>query len=209
MLRALRGFLPALVVFGVAMLCGVARAQEASSEPFEGVPQAVPGGYTEALLFYVFAGGVVLSALGVCICKNVVRMATCLFITLGSVAVLYLLLSATFLGAIQLIVYVGGTLILLVFGVMLTSRSPWVRFECRPIELFTAAVVAVALFFSLTMIVTNTSWPAAPTDGVYGAPIAEFGKQLLTTYLVPFEVASVLLLVVMIGAAYLARQEKQ
>ncbi|MCH7839550.1 MAG: hypothetical protein IID38_04875, partial [Planctomycetes bacterium] len=65
LLRAFRGFLPALVVFGVAMLCGVARAQEASSEPFEGVPQAVPGGYTEALLFYVFAGGVVLSALGV------------------------------------------------------------------------------------------------------------------------------------------------
>jgi NADH:ubiquinone oxidoreductase subunit 6 (subunit J) len=92
---------------------------------------------------------------------------------------------------------------------MLTSRSPWVRFECRPIELFTAAVVAVALFFSLTMVVTNTSWPVAPTDGVDGAPVSEFGKQLLTTYLVPFEVASVLLLVVMIGAAYLARQEKQ
>lgn len=198
---------PPAVIVVVLLLGGVAYGQTPLAGELEDVPRAVSGSVVEALMFYVFAAAVVLSALGVCVAKNVVRMATWLFITLGSVAVLYFLLSATFLGAIQLIVYVGGTLILLVFGVMLTSKSPWVRFEIRRSEVVTAAVVAIAIFSALTAVVTNTSWRTGTSDEVVGASLGEFGKQLLTTYLVPFEVASVLLLVVMIGAAYLAKQE--
>ena len=134
-------------------------------------------------------------------------MATWLFGTLGSVAVLYLLLGATFLGAIQLIVYAGGTLILLIFGVMLTSKSPWVRFDCRGVELVAAGGVAGALFLGLVTMVYRTDWPTEARVAP-GAPVAELGKSLLTTYLVPFEVASVVLLVVLVAAAYLARQEK-
>jgi len=172
-----------------------------------GQEPAAAGRVVEAVLFYVFAAAVLFSALGVCICASVVRMATCLFGTLGAVAVLYFLLGANFLGAIQLIVYAGGTLILLVFGVMLTSKSPWVRFEVRPVELVAAGAVAIAFFAGLGAVLTQARWGETSAAAQVHA-IKVIGKSLLTTYLVPFEVASVVLLVVMIGAAYMARQEK-
>jgi NADH:ubiquinone oxidoreductase subunit 6 (subunit J) len=168
---------------------------------------AAPGGLLEAFLFYTVAGGVVLSALGVCIAKNIVRMAVWLFAGLGSVAMLYFLLAANFLGAIQLIIYAGGTLVLLVFGVMLTSKSPWVRFDPPKVELIAAAVVCLALVVSLCTVLARTVWSSA--EGIVpGATVAAFGERLLTTYLVPFEVAGVLLMIVMVGAAHLARQEE-
>ncbi len=188
----------------VLTMPAVAMGQE--SADFEGVPTAVQGGVLEAVLFYIFGGTALVAALGICLSKSVVRMATWLFGTLGAVAVLYLLLGAFFLSAIQLIVYAGGTLVLLVFGVMLTSKSPWVRFECSKVELAAGGGVAVMLFAGLLSVLTRADW--AVTEGATtGATVEDFGKALLTTYLVPFEVASVVLLVVMIAAAYLARQE--
>ena len=177
-----------------------------SSADSEGVPSAVQGGALEAFLFYLVAGGVVLSVLGICVSRNIVRMAVWLFVALGSVAMLYFMLAATFLGAIQLIVYAGGTLVLLVFGVMLTSKSPWVKFECGRLELAAAVIVCISLTVSLGLVVSRVAWSATPAM-VPGPAIAVFGEQLLTKYLVPFEVACVLLMIVMVGAAYLARQE--
>jgi NADH-quinone oxidoreductase subunit J len=168
---------------------------------------AAPGGLLEVILFNAVAGGVVLSALGVCIAKNIVRMAVWLFVGLGSVAMLYFLLAANFLGAIQLIVYAGGTLVLLVFGVMLTSKSPWVRFDPPKIEMALAAIVCTVLAVTLCTVLAKTAWSNVERI-VPGATVASLGQRLLTTYLVPFEVAGVLLMIVMVGAAYLARQEE-
>ncbi|MFQ5495834.1 MAG: NADH-quinone oxidoreductase subunit J, partial [Phycisphaerae bacterium] len=153
------------------------------------------------------AGATVVSALGVCFTKNIVRMAVWLLITLGSVAMLYFLLAANFLGAIQLIVYAGGTLVLLVFGVMLTSKSPWARFEPGKLELAAAALVCTALVVTLGLLLRRAVW-SAPEGVVPGAAMADLGTTLLTRYLVPFEVAGVLLMIVMVGAAHLARQER-
>jgi len=75
----------------------------------------------EAIAFYLLALLVAGSAFGCVIARNIVRMALCLLGTLGRVALLYFLLSASFLGVIQLIVYAGGTLVVIVFGVMLTA----------------------------------------------------------------------------------------
>ena len=166
-----------------------------------------PGGVLEAALFYGIAVTIVIASLGICIGKNIVRMAVWLFVALGSVAMLYFLLAATFLGAIQLMVYAGGTLILLIFGVMLTSKSPWARFAPRKIELLSAAVVCGTLFVTLCAVLHRTIWPA--TEGIApGTSVADLGRALLTTYLVPFEAAGVLLMIVMVGAAHLARQEE-
>jgi NADH-quinone oxidoreductase subunit J len=168
---------------------------------------APPGGLLEAVLFYAVAAVTIIASLGICIGKNIVRMAVWLFIALGSVAMLYFLLAANFLAAVQLIVYAGGTLILLVFGVMLTSKSPWARFEPAKRELLAAAVVCGVLLVSLCMVLFRAIWPV--TEGfVPGAAVADLGRALLTTYLVPFEVAGVLLMIVMVGAAHLARQDK-
>lgn len=173
-----------------------------------GVPQA-ESGMLEGIFFYVFAIGTLVSGLMICAAKNVVRMAVWLFFVLGSVAMLYFVLGANFLAAIQLIVYAGGTLILLIFGVMLTNKSPWFRLNVDLREYFAAAAVGGVLLVTLVAAILMTwpmTFPPEPNQAP-GFTVGELGTSLLTTYLVPFEVVSVLLLVVMIGAAYLARQE--
>lgn len=171
-----------------------------------GVLTASSGGWLEALLFYFLAGGAILSGLGVCVSRNIVRMATWLFLTLSMVAMLYFFLASPFLGAIQLIVYAGGTLVLLIFGVMLTSKSPWVRFECGALELVSAGAVCGLLLGCLVAVFSAVGWSGAEAV-VSGVSVADIGRRLLTQYLVPFEVAGVLLFVVMVGAAHLARQQ--
>lgn len=172
-----------------------------------GVTDAAPaGGWQEALLFYAVAGAAAISAIGVAVSKSVVRMAVWLFLALGSVALLYFLLAANFLAAIQLIVYAGGTLVLLIFGVMLTNKSPWVRFEPRKRELVAAGGTCLALLAALWIVFARADLPVV--QGVVpGVSVADIGEKLLTTYLVPFEVAGVLLMIVMVGAAHLARQD--
>jgi NADH-quinone oxidoreductase subunit J len=208
------------VVMGliVALLWGgvVLSAQDVGEGGASGATPAEPigpGGRTpdaalHDALFYVFAGVAVISCLGIVFSGNIVRTATWLLGTLGAVAALFFLMLANFLGAIQLIVYAGGILVLIVFGVMLTSKSPWMRFDARPAEVVGGCVVCGALLIGLVSILLRTDWArsARPNESVVS--VAEFGRALLTEYLLPFEVASVLLLAVMIGAAYLARPEK-
>jgi len=163
----------------------------------------------DALAFYIFAILSVGSAVGVVASKNIVRTAVCLLGTLGGVACLYFLLDANLLAVIQLIVYAGGTLILIVFGVMLTSQSPWVGFAATRAQVFGAGLVSILLAAGLMTLLLSVDWRKSPQAPLEASPkVAEAGRLLLTTYLAPFEVASVLLLVVMIGAAYLARSEK-
>ncbi len=161
----------------------------------------------EAVLFYIVGGAAALTALGCVLSANIVRMATLLFGTLGSVAILYFLLGANFLGAIQLIVYAGGTLIVIIFGVMLTNKSPWVKYTPRRPEIIAGAVLCLGLFAGLAAALTRMAW-GQPQPQTKTFDVAQIGWSLLTTYLVPFELASVLLLAVMIGAAYLARPER-
>jgi len=201
------GLLLAVMAIGV-LASAVPAAAQPAPDGLANVTSAAPsGGVLEALLFYGVAIAVVTSALGVCVSKNIVRMATWLFFALGSVAILFFMLAANFLGAIQLIVYVGGTLVLLVFGVMLTSRSPWARFGAGKVEIIGASVVCGALFLSLCVILGRGIWSGV-TGTVPGVAVIEIGRSLLTTYVVPFEVAGVLLMIVMVGAAHLARQGK-
>jgi NADH:ubiquinone oxidoreductase subunit 6 (subunit J) len=175
-----------------------------------GQTSALPSdaGAASAILFYLLAvlcGG---SAVGVVVSRNIVRTAVFLLFTLVGVAGLYFLLAAEFLAAVQLVIYAGGTLILIVFGVMLTSKSPFSRFEPKRFEVIVAASMGVVLLASLTAAIIKSSFPSpAIPQGPY--PIEKLGQALLGDYLVPFELASVLLLVVMIGAAYLAKGRRR
>ncbi|MHC5110432.1 MAG: NADH-quinone oxidoreductase subunit J family protein [Planctomycetota bacterium] len=196
-----------LAMLFAACVTTTALAQDDGAAMEAGVTTAeAPGGMLDALLFYAVGGAAVVSALAVCLTQNIVRMAVWLFIALGSVAVLYFQLAANFLGAIQLIVYAGGTLVLLVFGVMLTSKSPWVRFNPAKWELVGAGVVCVSLLAVITTILTRASWNAS-SDPMPGTALAKIGYAFMSEYLVPFEVAGVVLMIVMVGAAHLARQE--
>ena len=200
------GNLLTMTVVATGLCASVAAAADQGG--YAGVTNAAPpGGLLEALLFYAVATSTVVAAIAVCFTKNIVRMAVWLLVTLGSVALLYFLLAANFLGAIQLIVYAGGTLILLIFGVMLTSKSPWARFEAGKMETFFAGLVCAALLVTLSAVLTRAVW-STPQEVIPGASVEALGRALITTYLVPFEVAGVLLMIVMVGAAHLARQEQ-
>jgi NADH-quinone oxidoreductase subunit J len=180
-----------------------------------------------SVLFVVVAAVVALSALGVVLSRHIVHMAVWLLFTLVGVALLYFLLGAEFLGAAQLIIYVGGTLVLLVFGVMLTAQGPLRELRTSRSEWIVAGVLACVLFvlgirtiwqipppssegdtlqsvsvLGLGLLGVHETIPKATLSGVPGEP------PLLRTpvgFLLPFEIVSVHLLVVLIGAAYLAR----
>jgi len=158
-------------------------------------------------LFYALAALTVLSAWSIVFSQSIVRMSVYLLMTLGGAAGFYFMLSAEFLGAIQLIVYVGGTLILIIFGIMLTSKNPFMQLRPATWEVFVGvflgAVIAGGLILSVAKTAIDVSRAPVPTDYTR---IQTIGHALLTKYLVPFEVAGVLLLVVMIGAAFLARK---
>ncbi len=203
-----------LIILTLAALTGgwseplpAATAVAASGPNYEINIAAEEGNLFEGVFFWVFALATVASALGVVITGNVVRMALCLFSAFGGVAMLFFLLQAHFLAAVQLIVYVGGILVLIVFGIMLTSSSPWVRFEVKRGEVAASGVICLALFGALWAVLLGADWSGASpaSDNI---SIASLGRTLLTHYLVPFEVAAVLLMVIMVGAAYLARQQK-
>jgi NADH-quinone oxidoreductase subunit J len=162
------------------------------------------GATAEAVTFYLLAGAAALAAIGCVVATNIVRMAMCLLGTLGAVALLYFLLAANFLGVIQLIVYAGGTLIVIVFGVMLTSRTYGEKLVARLPGRVAGMLVGLALLGGLVAIVLRAPWKGAGAEPA-AFSVGQLGEALLTTYLLPFELASVLLLAVMIGAAYLAQ----
>jgi NADH-quinone oxidoreductase subunit J len=166
--------------------------------------------FAASLLFYTFAAMTAASAVSMVISRNIVRTAVALLFTLLGVGGLYFLLDAEFLAAVQLVVYAGGTLILIVFGVMLTSKSPYSRFEPKLVEVIVAVSIASVLLVALFMAVNNAmpsfGTETQPPGNQY--PVDQLGQALLGDYLVPFELSSVLLLVVMIGAAYLAKGRK-
>src|SRR3954470_4184842 len=108
-----------------------------------------------AILFYLFAAMTGGSPLCVVISRNIVRTAVALLFTLGGVAGMYFLLNAEFLAAVQLVVYAGGTLILIVFGVMLTSKSPFSRFNATTGEIVTALSLGAVLMFALVLAIVK------------------------------------------------------
>lgn len=188
-------------------------------------------------LFYLFAALTCGGGLGVVICQNIVRMAVCLIVSLASVSALFFLMHADFVGATQLMVYVGGTIVLLIFGVMLTSNSPFLKIKSSPADLFLAGGVGVLFLTMVMFTVGSVEWSNlteqqgidkgynAPVDGLNRGntlrPLAlsfvglRSDKQLRLKgegapgYLLPFEIVSVHLLVVLVGAAYLARAKRR
>src|SRR5919108_1096570 len=99
-----------------------------------------------ALLFYVLATLTGVSAVAVVVTQNIVRAATWLLFTLGGTAAIFFLIGADFVGATQLIIYVGGILVLVVFGVMLTAQGPFITMKTGAAEWAISAVGGLLLF---------------------------------------------------------------
>jgi len=158
------------------------------------------------VVFYLLAAITVGSALGVALSNNVVYSAFALMGTLLGVSATFVLLGADFLGMVQLLVYVGGILVLTLFAVMLTHRISDVNVSNRAVGRLPAAILVGIAFFWMLHVAGQAVWvvkePAAPAPTTYG-----IGHAFLTTYVLPFEIASVVLLAALIGAVVVSRKE--
>jgi NADH-quinone oxidoreductase subunit J len=157
------------------------------------------------LVFYLLAAIVVLSALWVVFARNVLHSGFLLLGTLGGMAGLYLWLGADFVGMTQLLIYCGGILVLILFAVLLTSRIGDVRVSNLSIGRFGAAVPVVAFAGLLGFLLVTAPWKTVP-EVVTAPTTARLGDAFLREYLLPFELASVVLLVALVGAMVIARR---
>lgn len=164
------------------------------------------------LVFLVFAVVAVAGAVAVALSQNIVRSAFSLLAVLFSVAALYALMKCDFIFVIQVLVYVGGILVLIIFAVMLTHKIVDVNVsnESTPTAW---AIVGTLCLLTMLLLVVGTTHQWAMANKVLPAildaePITNLlGQALMGAYLYPFEIISVLLLACLIGAAYLARKE--
>jgi NADH-quinone oxidoreductase subunit J len=162
----------------------------------------------EAVVFYVFAVLTVLSAGVVVLARSLIYSAFALLFTFFGVAGLYVLLGADFLAATQLLIYVGGILVLLLFGVMLTHKLYDLDLRSEVTQFLPGLIVASGLFAILTVTAFRTQWTVGA--GRMPSPTTrEIGQLFLSQYLLPFEAASILLLVALMGAAMIVRRKKE
>ncbi|PJA96438.1 MAG: NADH-quinone oxidoreductase subunit J [Ignavibacteriales bacterium CG_4_9_14_3_um_filter_34_10] len=160
------------------------------------------------LIFYLFAIITLVSAVFVVTSKNIVHSAFNLLFTFFGVAGIYALLGADFIAVVQLLVYVGGILILLLFGVMLTNKITNVDLRTGTIHIVPAAIGVGMLWGALSAIAYKTNW--IKIDSPIPNSTAPFlGRMLITDYVLVFELLGILLLIALIGAASIARREKE
>lgn len=170
----------------------------------------------EHILFYFFAVSVLISALRVVLMRNLVRSIFLFFVTLFSLAALYLFALADFIALTQVVIYAGGVLVLMLFAFMLSSRE--LLNSIKPavsgfkFNHFAGILTSILFLFILFTVIIKTdfnqlSWmqeslPINSNDNTAN----QIGIHIMTTYLLPFEILSIFLLMVLIGAAHLARK---
>ena len=188
----------------------------------------------QLIVFMLIAGITGVCAIATVVAQNIVRSATFLLFTLAGTSAIFFLLGADFIGAIQLLIYVGGTLVLVVFGVMLTAQGPFINMKTSGAEWAISLVAGITLFSVLCFATrglnasssskSGTSPDQNPADSRHASTLAQAmmgvgvgpvyknektDKPERIHYLLPFEIVSVHLLVVLIGAAYLARAKRR
>jgi len=160
----------------------------------------------EEVIFYFVAALTVLGALGVVLARNVVHSALFLILALLAVAGVFILLSAEFLAIVQVLIYGGAVTILILFAMMLTRVRDMPQALDGPQKPF--AALAAAAFLGLSVLAAvSTEWPGE-TDQITLVPFRDLGESLFRNWAAPFEIASLVLLVALIGAIILARGEE-
>ncbi|MEK6600421.1 MAG: NADH-quinone oxidoreductase subunit J [Candidatus Binatota bacterium] len=157
-------------------------------------------------IFYFVAAVTVGSAAMVAFSRNIIHSAFSLLGTFAGVAGIYVFLGADFVAAVQVLIYVGGILVLILFAVMLTHRITDVQITNRSVGRIPALVVVGIFVFLLVQTIRETPWQKAK-EIVYAPTTAKIGDLFLENYLLPFELASLVLLAALIGAVFLSRKE--
>lgn len=162
------------------------------------------------VLFYLVAAFTVAGAIGVAFSTNVVYSAFALMAALLGAAGLYVFLLADFLAAVQLLVYVGGILVLTLFAIMLTHQISEVAVSNRSVGRLPALALVGAVGAAMAWAIRNAPWKVAESLAVAGpgqGTTYGIGESFLGPYLLPFELASVVLLTALVGAIVLSRKE--
>lgn len=159
------------------------------------------------VVFVILSAAALIGALGVVTSRNLFRAALALVLSFVGVAGYYILLEAEFLAMVQLLVYVGAISILIIFAIMLSQRMMSPDFKARNDQWLGGLAVAVVLFGILALILLTVAWPTAQA-AVPEDAISELGQALVdpNQYVLVFEIASVLLLVALVGAVIIARE---
>ena len=156
-------------------------------------------------LFILISALVIASAFWVVFSPNLIHSAVSLLFTLFSTAGLYIFLYADFIAATQVVIYVGGILVLIIFGVMLTSKIETPSIAASSKNQFIGGMGAFAIFVIQAGIIFNTQWNIGNVQS-RDSTVESIGKLLLNEYLLPFEIVSILLLAALMGAALLSRR---
>ena len=166
--------------------------------------------YFESYLFYAFGVMALLSALGILFTRNVIHAAFMLVLTFFAIAGIYILANASFVGVTQLLIYVGGILILMIFGIMLTNRLNGKALITENQNQYVGILIGGVFFSLLTYIILTANLSSIEQGQPQMANLIEFiGINMMSKYLIPFEIAAVLLLIALIGAAVLSEKRKQ
>ncbi len=191
--------LGALAALAALLIPGLALAEEGWETNSAGMAGAVA--------FWALAGLSVVSAAGVAFSRNILYSSFSLLGTFLGVAGLYVFLSADFLAVAQVLIYVGGVLVLILFAVMLTSRIGDVRISNEAVGVFPATLATVVTTGLMLFIAWMTPWRTGAQPLSHQPTAAALGELFLTRYLLPFEIASVVLLATLVGAVVVARKE--
>ena len=159
-----------------------------------------------ALVFYIFSGIIVGSGIMVVTLKNIFHSALFLVLCLFSVAGIYILLSAEFVAAVQVLIYVGAITVLMIFAIMLTAQLYSTSVRQSNEQVIPGIIIVVTLLVVTLVALSRTSWRVV-SQGIEGQTTISIGKALLTTYVLPFEVVSLVLIAALIGAIIIARKE--
>ncbi len=163
----------------------------------------------EWLFFALFALAAIAGSLGVVLSRNAVHSALSLLLNFAAIALLYLLLQAQFLAMAQILVYAGAIVVLFIFVVMLIGNETVDDFVARERPALHWLALLLALLFGAGAVYISFFAPTASPTGAPGfGSVESVGKVLFSRYILPFELASVILLAAMIGAIVLAARAK-
>ena len=164
-------------------------------------------GIGSIITFYILAGIAVISAILVITLRNLVHGVISLALMMLAIAGLYITLFAEFIAMVQVLIYVGAVVVLFLFLIMLTLRLTDKGIKQTNEQKGISFILAGLLLFLLITILNRTSWNVTPAPEVANN-ISKIGNLLLTTYILPFELISVVLLACLIGAIVIARKEE-
>ena len=172
------------------------------------IPSTIPilGLAWDDVLFMILAGTMLVSGLLVVTMRDIIRCGLAMMVCFGALAGIYVMAGAPLVAAAQVLVYIGAISVLVLFAIMLTQTKAGPSSLVFQTQAFPAAIASAILAVLIAITVAATDWPETATR--VATPAVQLATTLFTSYVLPFEVVSVLLLAAVIGGVFLAKRER-